>query len=137
MLDTRLLRSDLDSVVANLARRGFTFDKQVFVALEERRKALQVEVDRLRNERNTRSKSIGRAKSQGQDIAPLLAEVESLGDQLKRADEGLAAEQAALDALLLMEQHGYGRAGAYVLASVLLCLTGAWAGMSVGRQWIA
>jgi seryl-tRNA synthetase len=101
VLDTRLLRSDLDSVVANLARRGFTFDKQVFVALEERRKALQVEVDRLRNERNTRSKSIGRAKSQGQDIAPLLAEVESLGDQLKRADEGLAAEQAALDALLL------------------------------------
>jgi seryl-tRNA synthetase len=101
VLDTRLLRSDLDSVVANLARRGFTFDKQVFVALEERRKALQVEVDRLRNERNTRSKSIGRAKAQGQDIAPLLAEVESLGDQLKRADEGLAAEQAALDALLL------------------------------------
>jgi seryl-tRNA synthetase len=101
VLDTRLLRSDLDSVVANLARRGFSFDKQAFVALEERRKALQVEVDRLRNERNTRSKSIGRAKSQGQDIAPLLAEVESLGDQLKRADEGLAAEQAALDALLL------------------------------------
>jgi seryl-tRNA synthetase len=101
VLDTRLLRSDLDSVVTNLARRGFSFDKQAFVALEERRKALQVEVDRLRNERNTRSKSIGRAKSQGQDIAPLLAEVESLGDQLKRADEGLAAEQAALDALLL------------------------------------
>ena len=71
MLDTRLLRSDLDSVVANLARRGFAFDKQAFVALEERRKALQVEVDRLRNERNTRSKSIGRAKAQGQDIAPL------------------------------------------------------------------
>ncbi len=40
MLDTRLLRSDLDSVVANLARRGFAFDKQAFVALEERRKAL-------------------------------------------------------------------------------------------------
>ena len=101
MLDTRLLRSDLDSVVANLARRGFAFDKQAFVALEERRKALQVEVDRLRNERNTRSKAIGRAKAQGQDLAPLLAEVESLGDQLRRADEGLAAEQAALDALLL------------------------------------
>jgi seryl-tRNA synthetase len=101
VLDTRLLRSDLDSVVANLARRGFAFDKQAFVSLEERRKTLQVEVDRLRNERNTRSKSIGRAKAQGQDIAPLLAEVESLGDELKRADEGLAAGQAALDALLL------------------------------------
>ncbi len=97
----RLLRTDLDAVVANLARRGFVFDKEGFLALEERRKALQVEVDRLRNERNTRSKSIGRAKAQGQDIAPLLAEVESLGDQLKAADEGLAAAQAELDALLL------------------------------------
>jgi seryl-tRNA synthetase len=97
----RLLRTDLEAVVANLARRGFVFDKGGFLDLEERRKALQVEVDRLRNERNTRSKSIGRAKAQGQDIAPLLAEVESLGDQLKQADEGLAAAQAELDAMLL------------------------------------
>jgi seryl-tRNA synthetase len=96
-----LLRSDLDTVVANLARRGFIFNQAGFVAAEERRKALQVEVDRLRNERNTRSRSIGRAKAQGQDIAPLLAEVETLGDELKRADEGLADEQARLDAMLL------------------------------------
>jgi seryl-tRNA synthetase len=101
VLDTRLLRTDLDGVVANLARRGYAFDRSGFASLEERRKALQVEVDRLRNERNTRSKAIGKAKAQGQDIAPLLAEVESLGDALKRADEGLATLQSELDALLL------------------------------------
>ena len=101
MLDTRLLRTDLDGVIENLLRRGFAFDKAGFLALEERRRSLQVEVDRLRNERNTRSKTIGRAKAQGQDIAPLLAEVDSLGDALKRADEGLAALQAELDTLLL------------------------------------
>ena len=101
MLDIRLLRTDLDAVVANLARRGFAFDKAGFLALEERRKALQVEVDRLRNERNTRSKAIGKAKAQGQDIAPLLAEVESLGDELKQADQGLTAAQAELDSMLL------------------------------------
>jgi seryl-tRNA synthetase len=101
VLDTKQLRSDLDAVVANLARRGFAFDKAGFVALEERRKSLQIEVDRLRNERNTRSKAIGRAKAQGQDIAPLLAEVETLGDELKRADQGLAALQAELEEMLL------------------------------------
>ena len=42
----------------------------------------------------------------------------------------------SLETLLLVEQQGYGRAGAYVLASVLLCLTGAWAGLNLGRQWI-
>ena len=101
MLDIRLLRTGLDEVVRNLARRGFAFDTGRFASIEERRRALQVEVDRLRNERNTRSKNIGQAKARGEDLAPLLKDVESLGDQLKRADEGLAAMQAELDALLL------------------------------------
>jgi len=42
----------------------------------------------------------------------------------------------SLETLLLIEQHGYARAGAYVAASVTLCLVGAWAGMSLGRQWV-
>lgn len=42
----------------------------------------------------------------------------------------------SLETLLLLEQHGYGRAAGYVLASVAFCLAGAWAGMSVGRQWV-
>jgi len=101
VLDPRLLRTDLDRVVTNLARRGFDFDRDRFLELEEQRKAAQVEVERLRNERNTRSKSIGRAKAQGQDIAPLLAEVDSLGDALKRADAALAEAQSELDATML------------------------------------
>jgi len=101
VLDPRLLRTDLDTVLANLARRGFAFDREGFTRLEEQRKAAQVEVERLRNERNTRSKSIGRAKAQGQDIAPLLAEVETLGGELKRADERLAQVQSELEELLL------------------------------------
>jgi len=101
VLDPRLLRTDLDRVVANLARRGFDFDRRRFLELEEQRKSAQVDVDRLRNERNTRSKSIGKAKAQGQDIAPLLAEVESLGDALKRADATLTEAQSELDTMLL------------------------------------
>lgn len=42
----------------------------------------------------------------------------------------------SLETLLLAEQHGYARAGAYVMASMLLCLTGAWVGVSIGRQII-
>jgi len=43
----------------------------------------------------------------------------------------------SMETMLLLEQHGFARAGAYVLASVVLCLTGAWAGISIGRQWLA
>lgn len=43
----------------------------------------------------------------------------------------------SLETLLLVEQHAFGKAGAYVTASVLACLAGTWAGMQLGRQWLA
>ncbi|MGD9000546.1 MAG: serine--tRNA ligase, partial [Granulosicoccaceae bacterium] len=43
MLDPQLLRNELDQVAATLARRGFTLDVEQLRALEEQRKAVQVE----------------------------------------------------------------------------------------------
>jgi len=43
----------------------------------------------------------------------------------------------SLETLLLVDQQAYGRAAAYVLASVALCLAGAWAGLRMGRHWLA
>jgi seryl-tRNA synthetase len=97
MLDPRLLRSDLDAVRANLARRGFQLDTAAFAALEERRRDLQVRVEQLRNDRNVRSKEIGRAKAAGQDTVPLLEAVRDLGEQLAAAEAGLVEVQSGLD----------------------------------------
>jgi seryl-tRNA synthetase len=101
MLDPRLLRSDPGRVAANLARRGFQLDTAAFLALEESRRSVQLRVEQLRNERNVRSKGIGRAKAQGADIAPLLAEVEHLGGELVAAEAELQAVQGQLDELQL------------------------------------
>jgi seryl-tRNA synthetase len=101
MLDPRLLRNDLDTVARQLARRGFTLDIAALLALEERRKAVQVQTQALQAERNARSKHIGRAKADGSDIGPLLKEVAGLGDQLRIAEERLAALQDELNAILL------------------------------------
>ncbi len=101
MLDPKRLRHDIDAVVANLARRGVTLDATAFTALEARRKAVQVQTEELRNERNARSKAIGQAKARGEDIAPLLADVGRLGEALKAADAELEAVQRALEELLL------------------------------------
>ena len=100
MLDPKLLRNDLDGTAAALLRRGYRLDTVRFAALEERRKALQVQTDELRNERNTRSKAIGLAKASGEDAAPLLAEVADLGDRLKALEGELAGVQADLEAVL-------------------------------------
>ena len=99
MLDPKLLRSDIDRVAANLARRGVRLDVGEINALEAQRKAVQVKVEALRQERNTRSKNIGKAKASGEDIAPLLDEVADLGEQLKSAEQELNDNQAALQAL--------------------------------------
>jgi seryl-tRNA synthetase len=101
MLEAKLLRSDITTVAAQLARRGFELDVAAFTAIEERRKAATLEVERLRNERNVRSKDIGKAKAQGQDVAPLLGEVENLGAQMKAAEEAFGAAQTAFDDLAL------------------------------------
>lgn len=94
MLDAKQLRTDLDNIATQLAKRGFTLDTATITALEEQRKAIQVKTQELQNERNTRSKSIGQAKARGEDIAPLLAAVSQLGDELDAAkaeqDEVLA-----------------------------------------------
>ena len=85
MLDPKFLRAELDYAADKLAQRGFKLDVAQFRALEEQRKELQVRTEALQNERNVRSKSIGQAKAAGQDIAPLLAEVGKLGEDLDAA----------------------------------------------------
>lgn len=101
MLDPKLLRNELDAVAAKLTRRGFSLDTTRITELESRRKTLQIDAQNLQNERNTRSKSIGKAKASGQDIQPLLDEVATLGDRLKAAEEALADVQSALQEIAL------------------------------------
>jgi seryl-tRNA synthetase len=86
----------LAAVAANLARRGYVLDVTALAALEEKRKQLQIEVDRLRAERNANAKAVGFAKAKGQDMAALFATGESLAAQLKANDEKLEALQHEL-----------------------------------------
>ncbi|HMT94660.1 serine--tRNA ligase [uncultured Thiothrix sp.] len=101
MLDPKRLRTELDEVAKQLARRGFKLDVDAVRALEGQRKALQTHTEELQNQRNLRSKSIGQAKARGEDIAPLMAEVSSLGDQLKTAEQDLAKIQTDLETIAL------------------------------------
>ena len=101
MLDPQLFRQDLEPLTGRLAARGFELPVARLAELEAARKTCQVETQRLQAERNSRSKSIGQAKARGEDIAPLLAEVEGLGAQLKQQEEKLHEIQAELDSIVL------------------------------------
>jgi seryl-tRNA synthetase len=101
VLDPKLLRSDLSGVAAQLARRNFILDVARFAALEEQRKAAQIESDRLRAERNASAKAVGHAKAKGEDAAPLLARGEALGAELQAVEKQLGVIQAELHSLQL------------------------------------
>ena len=101
MLDPVLLRRDLHATAARLAARGVELDTDRIARLEDERKAVQERTQALQHERNTRSKSIGRAKARGEDIEPLLADVARLGDDLKAAETRLAELQAELESIAL------------------------------------
>src|SRR5690606_33704313 len=101
MLDSKLVRTQLQEIADRLATRGFQLDVARFEALESRRKSVQTRTEQLQAERNARSKSIGRAKARGEDIAPLLAEVDKMGGELEEGKRELDAIQGELDNLLM------------------------------------
>lgn len=101
MLDSKLLRTQPQEVAERLAVRGFVLDVAALEALEGQRKALQTRTEQLQAERNSRSKSIGQAKARGEDIAPLLAQVDQLGGELEAGKRELEAIQVKLDAIAL------------------------------------
>ena len=100
MLDLKLIRSDIKGVAAALSKRHYKLDVDAFITLENERKSLQIETEKLQAERNSRSKSIGKAKAAGEDIAPLLAKVEALKGKLGDAENRLNSLQASLNELL-------------------------------------
>jgi len=101
MLDPKLLRADLDSVVEQLRIKKYDFDTGLFSQLEKQRKSLQINTQQLQSERNSKSKAIGKAKAQGDDIQSLLGEVADLGDKLKQAEGDLDELLVKIEDLLL------------------------------------
>lgn len=102
MIDPNLLRNNLAEVAEKLKiKRGFTLDVANITQLEEQRKALQVKTETLQAERNARSKAIGAAKARGEDIAPLLAEVDHMAAELEQGKVELEKVQNALNDIAL------------------------------------
>lgn len=101
MLDSQLLRDNTHFVAEQLERRGFHFDTEAFITLDEQRKKLQVATQSLQNERNQRSKSIGQAKARGEDIGAMREEVNRLGQVLDSQKAELEGVLEQIEAIAL------------------------------------
>ena len=103
MLDPQLFRTQLQETATKLQQfRGYSLDIAQFEAFESERKRLQARTQELQNLRNTRSKAIGQAKAKGEDVAALMAEVATYGDELKDSEQALGMLILAMDAAMAM-----------------------------------
>ncbi len=100
MLDIQALRGDVDGVARLLATRGYELDTAKFAQLESARKDIQVRTQELQAKRNSTSKQIGQAKAKGEDVSAILAEVATLGDELKQLEVKLSELLQEMDAFL-------------------------------------
>ena len=101
MLDPRLIRSELNSVAQRLKIKNFDLDIKQLKEWEEIRKELQLDTEELQNERNRKSKSIGKIKAVGGDVSEILADMETLKSRLETKKTELSNIQKKLQDYLL------------------------------------
>ena len=93
MLDLNLIRSNPEYVKEALKKREYDVDFSELLEWDARRRALLVENESLKAERNRMSKEIPALKKQGKDASELLARLKEMADQVQEMDE----EQSALE----------------------------------------
>ena len=100
MLDPKLVRNEIETIAAQLHKRGFVLDVESFRKMEEKRKSLQMQMQDLQNERNVRSKEVGKAKASGEDVQVVLKDLKTLSDSLKDIEAQYVTTQAEMDDFL-------------------------------------
>ena len=93
MLDPQLIRNDLDRIASVLEGRGIKIDKVKIQDIENQRKSIQIETEKLQAQRNLLSKEIGDLKSKNKDTTELLEKVSSIKEQLEKNEEELTKVQ--------------------------------------------
>ena len=93
MLDPKRLRSEIEELATQLAKKKFVLDVQLLESVDSKRKTLQLETESLQNERKMRSKLIGQAKAKGEDATEILASMEAINAELEAKKTALSTLQ--------------------------------------------
>ncbi len=100
MFDIRWIRENPEAFDHGLRRRGNEPKSPQVLALDEKLRASQTELQKLNEARNQASKEIGAAKQRGEDAAGQIAEVGRLKDAVRDAETASRTLSAELDEML-------------------------------------
>ncbi|MBT3530067.1 MAG: serine--tRNA ligase [Gammaproteobacteria bacterium] len=101
MLDPKRIRTEGEALAKQLLVKKFELDVARMENLDQQRKTLQLETESLQNERNLRSKMIGKAKAAGEDISEILQSVDSMKAELETKKEQLHLVQEEITSYLM------------------------------------
>ena len=101
MLDLKLLRSETEKVKAALGRRKENVDVDAVLAVDDKRRALLVEVEALKAKQNEVTKQIPAMKKEGKDTTAVFAEMKELSEKIKELDVKTREVEAELNTMML------------------------------------
>src|SRR6267143_337767 len=100
MLDLKRIRTETDRVREAIALKKTNADLDRYLVLDEERRELLVEAERLKHERNDVSEEIGRLKKAGKDAADKVQAMKAAGEKIKSLDARIADLEAELESIL-------------------------------------
>lgn len=101
MLDMKFMRDHLDEVEKRLATRGGELSLAGFRTLDERRRALLTESERLKALKNSASEEIAKVKDKSQ-VQDKIARMKEVSQQIKTLDDELKGVEEELSAMLMV-----------------------------------
>lgn len=101
MLDIKLIRSNPEILKKAMAKRKESFDVKALIDLDEKRRQILTEVEKLKNKQNEASRQIPKFKKEGKDISSLMDEMKSLSDKIKALDGDVRNIDDELNKILL------------------------------------
>jgi seryl-tRNA synthetase len=96
MLDLKRIRTETDRVREAIAFKKTQADLDRYLLLDEERRELLVETERLKHDRNAASEEIGRLKKAGQDAAEKVQAMKRVGERIKDLDARIAGLESDL-----------------------------------------
>ena len=101
MLEIKYLRQKLSTVQEALKTRGHQADLNAFQKWDDERRAVLLEIEALRHERNVVSDRVAEMKKAGQDAEAIVVEMRAVSSKIKDLDKKLSESQGAIDDFLL------------------------------------
>ncbi|MGD2098959.1 MAG: serine--tRNA ligase [Desulfobacterales bacterium] len=101
MLEIKFVRQNLATVEKALAARGHSTDLEAFKSCDKERRAILLELETLRHQRNVVSDRIAEMKRAGENTDDLVAQMRDVSSKIKALDKSLAETQEAVEQMLL------------------------------------